>query len=118
MVKFLLKPGKSLYIGLIRYALVTAGISCFCVTSVLATDPNSGSKVGLRSGSLMQLQPPPSGVELFLPDTSLLHGLRKMDLRVSGTVRFLSIYRDMSLYYSDMQTSSKNIAFTEYQALG
>lgn len=118
MVKLLLKPGKSLYSGLLKTALISAGISCLSVTSVLAEGPNEGSTVGLRKGSFMALQPPPSGTELFMPDTTLLHGLRKMDLRVSGTVRFLTIYRDMSQYYADMQNAPKNIAFTEYSSLG
>jgi len=40
-------------------------------------------------------------------------GLFKNEINVSGTVRFLTIYRDMGDSYADMSTSKKNISFVD-----
>ncbi|HEY8402604.1 MAG TPA: hypothetical protein VIK89_15150 [Cytophagaceae bacterium] len=40
--------------------------------------------------------------------------LLKNDILVSGTVRFISTYRQMSEAYPDMTTSKRNIAFSDY----
>jgi len=41
-------------------------------------------------------------------------GLFMDDIVVSGTVRFLTIYRNMDEAYTDMRTSLKNISFVDY----
>ncbi|MCU0428797.1 MAG: hypothetical protein MUF42_02385 [Cytophagaceae bacterium] len=45
---------------------------------------------------------------------SLPAGLGLREIKVSGTVRFISIYRNMSTYYNDMITSNRNISFVDY----
>jgi hypothetical protein len=117
MVNLFLKPRKNLYKHFVRAFVLTAGISCWGVTGVLAGDPQSekSSIVGLRRTSIRSIvPPPPSGTELYMPDTTL-KGLRRIHLDVSGTVRFLTIYRNMPIAYNDLQTSQKNFSFTEYQ---
>jgi hypothetical protein len=41
-------------------------------------------------------------------------GMNLKEIKVSGTVRFISIYRDMSKSYNDMVTSKRNISFVDY----
>ncbi len=45
-------------------------------------------------------------------------GLSLNDIKVSGVVRFITIYRDMDKSYSDMITSQKNMSFMDYPIVG
>src|SRR5690348_2487230 len=117
MVNFFLKPRKKMYTGGLRSVVITAGLFCMCAAGVLAEDPEEDKLklTGIRRTSMRLLPPPPSGTVLYMPDTTL-KGVLKKNLVVSGTVRFLSLYRDMSKFYNDLQTSSRSFSFTEYQA--
>lgn len=45
-------------------------------------------------------------------------GLSLNDIKVTGTVRFITIYRNMDKSYSDMITSQKNFSFADYPIVG
>lgn len=45
-------------------------------------------------------------------------GISLNDIKVSGVVRFITIYRDMDKSYHDMITSPKNFSFTDYPIVG
>jgi hypothetical protein len=45
-------------------------------------------------------------------------GFSLNDIKITGTIRFLTIYRNMEKSYSDMITSKKNFSFTDYPFVG
>jgi hypothetical protein len=50
--------------------------------------------------------------------SKLPSGFNLNDIKVSGTIRFLTIYRNMQKSYSDMITSQKNISLFDYPQVG
>ena len=59
-----------------------------------------------------------SGRSLLDTTSKLPLGLSLKDIKITGTIRFISIYRDMQKSYRDMITSSKNISFSDYPIVG
>jgi hypothetical protein len=93
-----------------------------------AKGPSDSTGTGVMFVSANSKAPGPAKSKLgaFLSNRSLMDttpsrlpvGLGLNDIKISGTVRFLTIYRDMQKSYSDMITSNKNIAFSDYPIVG
>jgi hypothetical protein len=95
---------------------VYAGVS---LASVSADSLQNEGSVMTRKSSGITLGKIFGGKSLL--DTmpaKLPRGFSLNDIKVSGVVRFITIYRDMDKSYSDMITSPKNFSFFDYPMVG
>jgi hypothetical protein len=87
---------------------------------------STGTGVMFVSANSKASGPAKSKLGAFLSNRSLIDttfsklpvGLGLNDIKITGTVRFLTIYRDMQKSYRDMITSPKNVAFSDYPIVG
>jgi hypothetical protein len=111
MIKFFQKSNKLLVAIRFRNAVISGAFLLLTCSSSLADECEAerSSLVGLKKSSF----PPITGLGLYSADTTL-KGIRKPQLMVGGTIRFLTIYRNMQESYEDMITSDRNISFLDY----
>ncbi|HSZ26062.1 MAG TPA: hypothetical protein VK766_10100 [Cytophagaceae bacterium] len=116
-------------IQIFRVACLLLLLHAYAATSFMyAKGPSDSSEVSFVSFSKKKTSPSPfvSKIMNQLNGRSLLDsnfkklpsGFSFNDIKVSGTVRFITIVRDMQKSYSDMITSPKNISFTDYPIVG
>lgn len=122
MVNFY-KNRKAFCSKILKSAVLSGSMFLFCFTNSLGEEvtpdkrsekENRSSIVGLRSNNVSPVFPRnPDGTRLYNADTTL-KGILKNQLVVTGTVRFITILRNMQKSYDDMATSDKNISFVDY----
>jgi hypothetical protein len=111
-----------------RVACVLLMVHAFISTSSYAKGPSDSTEVSFaplnrkshNSGDVLNRLYSHFNNKSLLDTTpaKLPVGLSLNDIKVTGVIRFLTIYRDMSKSYSDMITSKKNFSFTDYPFIG
>lgn len=109
-----------------RLACLLLLIHVFATTSSYAKGPSDSSEVSFGPSSKRPSGDVLSKLYAHFNNKSTLDttpaklpvGLSLNDIKVTGVVRLLTIYRNMDKSYSDMFTSPKNFSFADYPIVG
>jgi hypothetical protein len=109
-----------------RLACLLLLIHVFATTSSYAKGPSDSSEVSFGPTSKRPSGDVLSKLYAHFNNKSTLDttpaklpvGLSLNDIKVTGVIRLLTIYRNMDKSYSDMFTSPKNFSFADYPIVG